>query len=74
MDFVRDGPEGLFFASDADRCPAIDWPWVDGFSPSARDWRAAGFLVLEVPADNETIEKAAQTLIAAFMRGNQPLH
>lgn len=74
MDFARDSAEGMFFASDADRCPAIEWPWVEGHSPTTSDWRVAGFRVLEVPADSETIRKAAQTLIAAFMRGNQPLH
>lgn len=74
MDFSRDGPEGRFFASDADRCPVIDWPWVDGFEPTAADWRAAGFSVLEVPTDSATMASRSRALIAAFMRGDRTLH
>lgn len=74
MDFSRDGPEGRFFASDADRCPDIEWPWVEGFEPQTPDWRAAGFEVLEVPIDSASIGKMAKAIIEAFMRGNEPLH
>ena len=77
LDFSRvdsSVPAGRFFASDADRCPEIEWPWVEGFDPQPADWRAAGFVVCEVPSDSASVQKAAQAILSAFMRGDQALH
>lgn len=72
LDFTRQDDSsaaGLFFASDADRCPPIDWPWQAGFEPQFEDWRTIGFLVVEVPADAASVEARAATIISEFMRG-----
>jgi hypothetical protein len=50
---IRSGiPCERFFASDADACPIIVWPWVDGFEPRSEDWIALGFTVVEMIADH----------------------
>jgi hypothetical protein len=77
LDFSREDDSvaaGRFFASDADACPAIEWPWVEGFDPQPADWRAAGFVVFEIPSDSATVQKAAQALLSAFIRGGKALH
>jgi hypothetical protein len=47
LDFTRYDKGQRWFASDADKCPAIEWPWKDSFSPSGQDWKAIGFTVFE---------------------------
>lgn len=39
-------PTGRLFASDADACPSIDWPWQEGFMPTNADWADLGFTTL----------------------------
>lgn len=67
-------PAGRFFASDSDCCLEMDWPWVDGFVPEAADWREAGFVVVEIPSDSTSVQKAAQKLLSAFIRSGHALH
>ena len=51
LDFSRQegsSPVGRFFASDAQQCPQIDWPWCEGVTPSDQDWVEAGFTVVKI--------------------------
>jgi len=44
----RQQPGWALFASDAQQCPQIDWPWCEGVTPSDQDWVEAGFTVVKI--------------------------
>jgi hypothetical protein len=72
LDFSRSDDSsvaGMFFASDAECCPTIEWPWQEGFEPKFEDWRAIGFVVLEIPSDAGSVQARARAVISEFMRG-----
>lgn len=69
LDFSRTSENsgvGRFFASDSDCCPDIAWPWVDGFTPQPEDWRAIGFVVIEIPSSDIGIRLDAAATLAAL--------
>lgn len=45
LDYSREDNGDRWYASDAEKCPVISWPWVDGFEPTLSDWKEIGFAV-----------------------------
>lgn len=69
MDFSRADGRDRWFASDADKCPPIEWPWVGGFDPLPADWHALGVVhVFEFRAASDLDPEHAQAMREAVKR------
>lgn len=70
LDFSREEDGQRWYASDAEKCPTISWPWIDGFEPTNDDWKSIGFIVTiemrDLAADIRLPSHSAQELRAAF--------
>lgn len=68
LDFSRvdhQSPVERFFASDAEKCPVIEWPWREGANPSEEDWIAIGFTVI-VMTDLSSAISVSSAEVAVF--------
>ncbi len=64
LDFSRQEDGQRWFASDAEKCPEIAWPWQAGFDPDMQDWKSLGFTVIEIQDYAQAIRPATDEALA----------